>query len=119
MSGTITQFQRDRGGVGTLLGEDRKSYTFRRTDVRAVWFHDLTEGATVALESPKNPFGDPGSPSERFRLIPSLAPCGALFVRCICFRHRTIFGRRRPRQLAEFSHEHLDDLRVISDRKLP
>ena len=31
MSGTITQFQRDRGGVGTLLGEDRKSYTFRRT----------------------------------------------------------------------------------------
>ena len=54
MSGTITQFQRDRGGVGTLLGEDSKSYTFRRTDVRAVWFHDLTEGATVALEPGKN-----------------------------------------------------------------
>ena len=34
MSGTITQLQRDRG-VGTLLGEDRKSYPFRRTDVRA------------------------------------------------------------------------------------
>ena len=48
MSGTITQLQRDRG-VGTLLGEDRKSYTFRRSDVRAVWFHDLTEGATVAF----------------------------------------------------------------------
>ena len=40
--------------MGTLLGEDRKSYTFRRTDVRAVWFHDLTEGATVAFEPGKN-----------------------------------------------------------------
>jgi hypothetical protein len=45
--------------VGTLLGEDRKSYTFRRTDVRAVWFHDLTERATVA-SSLARPFGDPG-----------------------------------------------------------
>ena len=53
MSGTITQLQRDRG-VGTLLGEDRKSYTFRRNDVRAVWFHELTEGATVAFEPDKN-----------------------------------------------------------------
>ena len=53
MSGTITQLQRDRG-VGTLLGEDRKSYTFRRNDVRAVWFHDLTEGTTVAFEPGKN-----------------------------------------------------------------
>jgi len=56
--------------VGTLLGEDRKSYTFRRPDVRAVWFHDLTEGATVA-SSLARPFGDPGSPSQRFRLIPT------------------------------------------------
>ena len=53
MSGTITQLRKDRG-VGTLLGEDRKSYTFRRTDVRGVWFHDLTEGATVAFEPGKN-----------------------------------------------------------------
>jgi cold shock CspA family protein len=53
VSGTITHLQRDRG-VGTLLGEDRKSYTFRRTDVRGVWFHDLTEGATVAFEPGKN-----------------------------------------------------------------
>jgi cold shock CspA family protein len=51
--GTITQLQRDRG-VGTLLGEDRKSYMFRRNDVRAVWFHDLTEGATVAFEPGQN-----------------------------------------------------------------
>ncbi len=50
MTGTITQLQRDRG-VGTLLGEDSKNYTFRRRDVRKVWFHDLTEGATVAFES--------------------------------------------------------------------
>ena len=40
--------------MGTLLGEDRKSYTFRRNDVREVWFHDLTEGATVAFEPDKN-----------------------------------------------------------------
>ena len=53
MSGTITQLQRNRG-VGTLLGEDRKSYTFGRNDVRAVWFHDLREGATVAFEPGKN-----------------------------------------------------------------
>jgi hypothetical protein len=53
MSGTITQLQLDRG-VGTLLGEDRKNYTFRRNDVRAVWFHDLTEGATVAFEPGQN-----------------------------------------------------------------
>ena len=53
MSGTITRLQKDRG-VGTLLGEDRKSYTFRRADVRRVWFHDLTEGATVAFEPGKN-----------------------------------------------------------------
>jgi cold shock CspA family protein len=53
VSGTITQLQKDRG-VGTLLGEDRKSYTFRRTDVRGAWFHDLREGTTVAFEPGKN-----------------------------------------------------------------
>ena len=53
MTGTIAQLQRDRG-VGTLLGEDRKIYTFRRSDVREAWFHDLTEGATVAFEAGKN-----------------------------------------------------------------
>jgi hypothetical protein len=72
VSGTITQLQRDRG-VGTLLGEDRKSYTFRRTDVRAVWFHDLTEGATVAFELART-FRRPRFASQGFRLIPSLAP---------------------------------------------
>jgi hypothetical protein len=49
VSGTITALQRSRG-VGTLLGDDRKHYTFRRSDVQEVWFHDLTEGTTVAFE---------------------------------------------------------------------
>ena len=40
--------------MGTLLGEDSKSYTFRRGDVREVWFHDLLEGAPVAFEPGKN-----------------------------------------------------------------
>jgi hypothetical protein len=53
MTGTITQLERDRG-VGRLLGDDRKNYTFRRRDVRDVWFHDLTEGTTVAFEPGKN-----------------------------------------------------------------
>jgi len=51
--GTIMQLQRDRG-VGTLLGADSKSYTFRRNDVRDVWFHELKEGATVAFEPGKD-----------------------------------------------------------------
>ena len=53
MSGTITRLQSGRG-VGTLLGEDSKNYTFRRADVRGVWFHDLTGGATVAFEPGKD-----------------------------------------------------------------
>ena len=53
MTGTITQLHRDRG-VGTLVGDDRKCYTFRRSDVRDVWFHDLTEGTTVVFEPGKN-----------------------------------------------------------------
>ena len=47
------QLHRDRG-VGTLLGADSKSYTFRRSDVRDVWFHELTEGTTVAFEPGKD-----------------------------------------------------------------
>jgi hypothetical protein len=53
VTGTIMQLHRDRG-VGTLLGADSKSYTFRRSDVRDVWFHELTEGATVAFEPGKD-----------------------------------------------------------------
>jgi len=53
MTGTITQLRQDRG-VGTLLGEDTKNYTFRRNDVREGWFHDLKEGATVAFQPDKN-----------------------------------------------------------------
>ena len=49
MTGTITHLYLSRG-VGTLLGEDGKQYLFRRRDVCEGWFHDLTEGATVAFE---------------------------------------------------------------------
>jgi cold shock CspA family protein len=48
MTGTITRLHLDRG-VGTLLGEDAKHYTFRRRDVSEGWFHDLKEGATVTF----------------------------------------------------------------------
>jgi hypothetical protein len=53
MTGTITHLDRDRG-IGTLLSDDRKCYTFRRSDVREVWFHDLTEGATVNFDPGKH-----------------------------------------------------------------
>lgn len=53
MTGTITELHRDRG-VGTLRGDDCKCYTFRRGNVRDVWFHDLTEGTTVAFEPGKD-----------------------------------------------------------------
>jgi cold shock CspA family protein len=49
VTGTITQLHQNRG-VGTLLGDDGKCYTFRRNDVREVWFHELTEGASVSFE---------------------------------------------------------------------
>jgi hypothetical protein len=47
VTGTITHLHQNRG-VGMLLGDDGKSYTFRRRDV---WFHELTEGVTVSFES--------------------------------------------------------------------
>ena len=53
MTGTITQLRRDRG-TGSLLAEDGKAYSFRRGDVRDVWFHDLTEGAAVTFEVQKS-----------------------------------------------------------------
>jgi cold shock CspA family protein len=52
VTGTITHLQQARG-LGTLLGEDGKHYAFRRGDVREVWFHQLTEGATVTFEPGK------------------------------------------------------------------
>lgn len=53
MTGTITHLQGTRG-VGTLLGDDGKRYTFRRMDVRDVWFHELVEGSRVAFDPEKN-----------------------------------------------------------------
>jgi cold shock CspA family protein len=49
VTGTITRLDQSRG-VGTLLGEDGKHYLFRRSDLRDIWFHELTEGATVEFE---------------------------------------------------------------------
>jgi len=53
VTGTITQLQRDRG-TGSLLGEDGKTYSFRRTDLRDVWFHELTEAAPITFEPGKD-----------------------------------------------------------------
>jgi cold shock CspA family protein len=54
MNGTITRLQRDRG-KGSLLGEDGKTYVFRRSAVRDGWFHDLSEGAAVTFETARAP----------------------------------------------------------------
>jgi hypothetical protein len=53
VTGTITHLHQVQG-LGTLLGDDGKHYTFRRRDVRDVWFHDLRERAAVAFEPDKN-----------------------------------------------------------------
>jgi cold shock CspA family protein len=52
VTGIITRLQLAKG-LGTLLGEDGKHYAFHRNNVRDVWFHQLTEGATVAFEPGK------------------------------------------------------------------
>ena len=52
MTGIIVRLQPARG-LGTLRGEDGKHYAFHRNDVRGVWFHQLTEGATVVFEPGK------------------------------------------------------------------
>jgi hypothetical protein len=53
MTGTITRVQRDRG-TGSLLGDDAKTYSFGRNDLRDVWFHELTEAAPITFEPGKN-----------------------------------------------------------------
>ena len=53
MTGTITQLQRERG-TASLLGEDGKTYSFRRSDLRDAWFHELAQGATVTFEPGKH-----------------------------------------------------------------
>jgi len=53
MTGTIVQLLRDRG-TGSLLGEDGKTYSFRRGDLRDVWFHDLTATARITFEPGKD-----------------------------------------------------------------
>lgn len=48
MTGTIAELERSRG-VGSLRGDDGKTYLFRRADVRDCWFHDLTVGQPVSF----------------------------------------------------------------------
>jgi cold shock CspA family protein len=50
MTGTISHVQLDRG-VGSIRGADGRIYSFRRSDVRDCWLHDLTEGASVTFEA--------------------------------------------------------------------
>jgi len=65
MTGIIAALKRDRG-VGTLTGENGRTYVFRRNDLRDGWFHDLEEGATVSFE-PKDRSGD--LEATRVRLV--------------------------------------------------
>jgi cold shock CspA family protein len=54
MTGTIARLQRDQG-TGVVLGDDGKTYLFRRTDLKNVWFHDLKDGIAVTFEPGKDP----------------------------------------------------------------
>jgi cold shock CspA family protein len=54
MTGTITRLDRSRG-LGSVVGEDGKTYSFRRSAVRDGWFHDLSEGANVTFEAGESP----------------------------------------------------------------
>ena len=58
MTGIITKLHRDRG-TGSVAGGDGKTYMFRRNVVRDVWFHDLSEGATVSFAA-----AEPNQPLE-------------------------------------------------------
>ena len=49
MTGTIVRLQRDRS-TGSLLGEDGKTYSFRRSDLWDAWFHELTDAAPITFE---------------------------------------------------------------------
>ena len=69
MTATIQQLHRDRG-TGSLVGEDGKTYLFRRSAVRDGWFHDLTEGAAVTFD-PAEPAGKLEAVSVRLVKTPS------------------------------------------------
>jgi len=49
MSGTITQLAHDRG-TGSLVGENGKTYLFRRRSLSNCWFHELSVGAAVTFD---------------------------------------------------------------------
>jgi hypothetical protein len=49
MTGTIADLRRDQG-TGVILADDGKTYLFRRTSLKNVWFHDLTDSMVVTFE---------------------------------------------------------------------
>ena len=61
MTGTIIILKRTREWE-RFSARTAKSYTFRRNDVREVWFHDLTEGTTVDFGAREEPFRDQSAP---------------------------------------------------------
>lgn len=61
MTGTIAQLQRDHS-TGVVIGDDGKTYLFRRTSLKNVWFHDLQDGMAVAFEPGKDLCRHPGVP---------------------------------------------------------
>jgi cold shock CspA family protein len=60
MQATILELHRERG-TGSLVGEDGKTYMFRRNAVRDGWFHELSAGATVTF--------DPAEPQGKFEAV--------------------------------------------------
>ena len=46
--------------MGALLGEDGKSYMFRRGDVHEVWFHELEENSFRAAAAAAHAIGKSG-----------------------------------------------------------
>jgi len=60
MIATILELHHDRG-TGSLVGEDGKTYMFRRNAVRDGWFHELSTGAKVTF--------DPAQPLEKFEAV--------------------------------------------------
>jgi len=49
MTGRVVELNVNQGS-GALRGEDGRTYSFRRKDLRDCWYHDLTIGVSVTFE---------------------------------------------------------------------
>jgi cold shock CspA family protein len=56
VTGTIASLVRNRG-IGSIAGEDGKTYSFQRNAVQQAWFHDLREGERVSFEAVQDSHG--------------------------------------------------------------